>query len=125
MRAKRNMAFHETTVPEWHNPVGVVDPGRLDPRVASQARQPWALRWNPFGIRGLRFMVPMDARKRNEALRELLGWRMRQAANVPAANESYLKCQNDCELPDESRIPRKKAVQSGTFIAFHGGKQFV
>ena len=32
------------------NPFRVVDLCRLSPRVASQARQPWALRRNPFGI---------------------------------------------------------------------------
>src|SRR6185503_12904004 len=32
------------------NPVGVVDRWRDQPRVASQTRQPWALRRNPFGI---------------------------------------------------------------------------
>jgi len=36
------------------NPFRVVDIRRLHPRVASQARQPWALRRNPFGILGLR-----------------------------------------------------------------------
>jgi len=32
------------------NPVGVVEMPRFSPRVASQARQPWADRWNPVGI---------------------------------------------------------------------------
>src|SRR5207253_11147071 len=45
----------------WRNPFRVVRIRRIQPRVASQARQPWALRRNPFGILGLRrFMVTMQ-----------------------------------------------------------------
>src|SRR5437899_479001 len=54
----------------WRNPFRVVKTRRFQPRVASQARQPWALRRNPFGIRGLRFRLPVHAPKRNEALHE-------------------------------------------------------
>ena len=45
----------------WRNPFRVVKTRCFQPRVASQARQPWALRRNPFGIRGLRLMVPIHA----------------------------------------------------------------
>src|SRR5438046_1374064 len=52
----------------WRNPFRVVKTRRFQPRVASvlaglaNTRQPWALRRNPFGIRGLRFMVTMHMR---------------------------------------------------------------
>jgi hypothetical protein len=58
-RSSNVEAFHEPTVADWRNPVGVVDLRHLNPRVASQARQPWALRRNPFGILCLGFKVAM------------------------------------------------------------------
>src|SRR5262245_56155276 len=47
---------HFKTVRAGRNPFRVVDNQRLKPRVASQARQPWALRRNPFGILGSRWV---------------------------------------------------------------------
>jgi hypothetical protein len=48
---------HLNAVRAGRNPFRVVDTQRLNPRVASQARQPWALRRNPFGILYLRRFI--------------------------------------------------------------------
>jgi hypothetical protein len=57
----------------WRNPFRVVKTRRFQPRVASQARQPWALRRNPFGIRGFEVHGHNACAKRNEALQEPSG----------------------------------------------------
>src|SRR5437762_13696922 len=68
----------------WRNPFRVVKTRRFQPRVASvlaglaNTRQPWALRRNPFGIRGLRFMVTMHMRSERRLSTIVLSQRRRR-----------------------------------------------
>ena len=62
-RSGRRLSMNHAATGKRRNLFRVVIVERLQPRVASQARQPWALRRNPFGILSLkRFMVPVHAR---------------------------------------------------------------
>src|SRR6266498_375037 len=56
------MSAKVLTAAIWRNPFRVVNALSLKPRVASQARQPWALRRNPFGIL-LRRITPPGQRQ--------------------------------------------------------------